>query len=46
MKTKKLPRECIPFLLSGKLRRGDFVGFSLGVKGATHSVLSQDAKPD
>jgi hypothetical protein len=31
MKTKKVPRECNPFLLSGNLRRGYFVGFFLGV---------------
>jgi hypothetical protein len=27
-----VPPERIPFLLSGKLRRGDFVGLSLGVR--------------
>jgi hypothetical protein len=31
MKTKKVPGERNPFLLSGELRRGYFVGFSLGI---------------
>jgi len=46
MKTKRVPRERHPFLLSGKLRHGYFVGFSLGVRAQGDRGLSQDAKRD